>query len=85
MTYPFFRQDPELRKHMKRVDLPDIDFDPKREKSKRKIFKLISFEFAHAEDEDDQIPELGLSTFQVRLPLRPPWWGTAHGVTTSID
>ena len=46
-----------------------MEFNPKKEKSAKKVFKLISFEFAHAEDENDGIPELGLSTFQVRIKL----------------
>ena len=62
-------QEAGLRDHVKAVELPEMEFDPKKEKSAKKVFKLISFEFAHAEDENDGIPELGLSTFQVRIQL----------------
>ena len=56
----------EEKSPTKTVVLPDLKFDPKKEKTAKQIFKLISFEFAKSDVDVDGVPELGLTTFRVR-------------------
>lgn len=66
------KDETSLRDHSITINLPDIDFNPKKEKSLKRVFKLISFEFAESEGETDEnaIPELGLTTFQITSVIK---------------
>jgi len=66
------KHDKGLREHAKTIHLPDIEFDPQKDKEIKRLFKIITFEFAEAEgaDEDEvDIPELGLTTFQITTKI----------------